>query len=539
MTRGNSLRRGQDQAVHMHLSLLDVFIIILYAVLVLAIGQFFQANRGANQDDRIEEQPKRRRLPWWVVGTSLIAANISAEQIIGMSGSAYAMGLAIATYEWTAALVILIVGKYFLPIFLKNQIDTMPGFLRRRYGSNVQMVMAVFWLLLYIFVNLTAVLWLGAMAVHTVAGLSMTVSLILLGLFAGNYALYVGLRVVPLTSVVQVSMLVLGGLIIVVFALNRIAGGGGIEGLGYGLATLAERLPEHFHMILKPDNPFYKYAPGVAMVAGGMWIVHMCYWGFNQNISQRALETSSLRETQHGMVLAAFLKLLIPVLVVLPGIAAVPLVSHMDRPDEAYPMLMTMLPEGLLGFVFVALVAAIIVSMGSTLSSVATIFSRDVVHCARPQTSVRALTISGWFAAIGALVVAMLAAIPLLQGVDQAFQYIQEYTAFLTPGVLVIFLAGMFWKRATEAGALAAAVGSPLGSLGFKLFRPDIPFLNRVSYIFVICIGLIVVVSMIAGSRGKTSTIEIAGIDYSTSRTYNIAFFLVIAILVALYAIWW
>jgi solute:Na+ symporter, SSS family len=268
-------------------------------------------------------------------------------------------------------------------------------------------------------------------------------------------------------------------------------------------------------------------------------IVHFAYWGFNQYIIQRALTAKSVREAQKGVVLAAFLKLLIPVLVVVPGIAAAVLLPHLSRPDEAYPTLMTLLPSGLLGLVFVALVAAIIASMGSTLSSIATIFSNDVLVTVKDKASKRLQIIAGRFAAIVALVIAMVASSPLLGHFDQAFQYIQEYTGFFTPGIVVIFLLGMFWTRATEAGALVAAVGSVLLSLFYWTFLPAIPFMNRMGYIFLICLGSAVVVSLLQKPRPQKSTIDVAGIDYSTSPSFNIAGLAVISILVALYAIWW
>jgi solute:Na+ symporter, SSS family len=524
----------------MHLSLLDIFVVTMYVALMLAVSQF-----GPSSDDAIVSQgpgyvPRKRAVAWWAIGTSLIAANISAEQIIGMSGSAYAFGLAIATYEWTAALVLVVVGKYFLPIFLKNDVHTMPEFLCRRFGQSIQMVMAALWIVLYVFVNLTASLWLGALAVHTIIpDLSLSASLIVLGLFAGNYALYVGLKEAEFSDVLQVAMLVTGGLLIVYFALERISGGSGAGGLVDGFVRLSERLPDHFHMILKPDNPYYKYAPGLAMVAGGMWVMHFSYWGFNQFISQRALESNSIRQAQRGVVLAAFLKLLIPIFVVLPGIAAVGLVQNLGRPDEAYPELMLMLPSGFKGFVFVALVAAIISSMGSTLSSIAVIFSNDFLKNTRHGADERFRLFAGRFAAIAALVVAMLAAMPILGHFDQAFQYIQEFTGFLTPGVLTIFLVGMFWSRADEAGALAAVVGSVVVSSALRVFLPELPFIDRIGVTFLVCMGLAVVVSLLRPRATVVSTIRTDGIDYSTDATFNIASGVIIAILVALYAIWW
>jgi solute:Na+ symporter, SSS family len=526
------------------LKLLDVAVIVVYAMLVLAMSQFLQRGKRISPDEDQDATPARRALPWWAIGTSLIAANISAEQIIGMSGSAYAFGLAIASYEWLAALALIVVGKFFLPVFLKNQITTMPEFLKRRYGSKTQVTLAMFWIGLYTFVALTAIMWLGATAVSAVTGLSLLMSLILLALVAGNYALYVGLRPAAFTDVLQVAMLVVGGVVICFFALNRISadwgGGGGLQGLYFGFHTLTTQLPGHFHMILSPDNPYYKYMPGITVLVGGMWIVHFAYWGFNQYIVQGALAAKSIRDVQKGVVLAAFLKLLMPLLVVLPGIAAALLLPELGRSDEAYPQLMLkILPQGVLGFVFVALVAAIIASMGSTLSSIATIFTVDVFKVIHKGPSKRLLVIVGRFAAIVALLVAMVTAMPLLGNFDQAFQYIQEFNGFFTPGITVVFILGLFWKRATETGALVAAVGSVTLSTFYRVFLPQIPFMNRMGYVFLICLALAVTVSLSEKSKPQTSTIEVSGINFSTGAAYNIAAFVIIAILAALYAVAW
>jgi SSS family solute:Na+ symporter len=532
----------------MHLSPLDITVVVVYAVFILVLAQLVSREKAGHKKDSQDYFLASRALPWWAIGTSLIAANISAEQIIGMSGSGYALGLGIASYEWMAALTLLIVGKFFLPIFLKNKIYTMPEFLKRRYGPNIQLVMAIFWLILYVFVNLTSILWLGAIAVHTVSGLSLITSLIVLGLFAGNYALYGGLKAVALTDVVQVSMLVLGGLVIVYIALEKVGGGAGLPGLLHGFQVLQARLPEHFHMILKPNNPFYKDLPGISVIIGGLWVANLSYWGFNQYIIQRALAAKSVREAQKGIVLAAFLKLLIPVLVVVPGIAAVVLAPGLTKPDQAYPTLMTLLPHGLLGLVFVALIAAIIASMGSKINSIATIFTIDVFKSIKKDASERLLVIVGRITAITALIIAMVTAQPLLGSFDQAFQYIQDFTGFFTPGIVVIFLLGMFWKRATEAGALTAGVASVGLSYIFYNKWPyipafdalgHIPFLNRMGYVCLICLGLAVIVSLMQKPKPQTSTIDVTNIDYSTTKSFWIASGAVIAILIVLYATWW
>ena len=525
----------------MHLRFLDFVVIIVYAMLVLGAAHLFQRGEPRGDDDT-EDTMVRRALPWWAIGASLIAANISAEQIIGMSGSAYAIGIAIAGYEWLAAVAMVVIGKYLLPVFLKNQITTMPQYLRMRYGAKTQVTMALLWIALYTFVSLTAIMWLGATAVHVVTGLNMTVSVILIGLVAGNYALYVGLKATHFTDVVQVAMLVIGGVVILIFSLQEIAGSvggaGGLHGLLVGFQTMAARMPEHFDMVLDPSNPYYKYLPGLATVFGAMWVIQFSYWGFNQFIVQRALAARSIREVQKGMVFAAYLKLLIPAIVVLPGIAAAYLMHGVTPSDTAYPKLMTMLPPGLLGFAFVAMVAAIIASTGSSLASIARIFTQDVVQVVYPHATRRLLVIVGRFTAIGALIIAMAVASPLLGHTDQAYQYIQEFTGFFTPGVIVVFALGLFWPRTTETGALLAAGGTVVASAFYAIFVPEMPFIIRMGWVFIICIALGIAGSLMTKPNHETS-FDLSGVDYSTTLGYNIASALIALILAGLYwALW-
>jgi solute:Na+ symporter, SSS family len=527
---------GMTQEAFVKLPAFDVAIIAIYAVSIFALAQWVSREKGTHKKDAQDYFLAGRTLPWWAIGTSLIAANISAEQIIGMSGSGYVIGLGIASYEWMAALTLIIVGKYFLPIFLKNGIYTMPEFLERRYSHSVRTVMAIFWLGVYVFVNLTAILWLGATAVHTVTGIDGQIALVALGLFAGAYALYGGLKAVALTDIVQVSLLVLGGLVISYIALNRISGGAGVVA---GFHELTQRFPDRFHMILPKDNPNYKDLPGLSVLLGGMWVMNISYWGFNQYIIQRALAAKNIREAQKGIVLAAFLKLLMPVIIVLPGIAAVALAPNLARPDEAYPHLMAMLPTGLLGLVFAALIAAIVASMGSKINSIATIFTMDVYRPLRPQTSQRNLVLIGRITAAVALTVAILMAKPLLGSFTQAFQYIQEFTGFFTPGICVIFLLGMFWERCTAVGAMAAAIASVLLSGALYLGWPSLPFMDRVGLVFVACFGVAIVLSLLQAPRESARRVDLKQVDYSTSTGFNVAALAVTAILVAFYAAWW
>lgn len=528
------------------LATIDLVVVALYGIAIFALAQWVSREKAGHAKNSADYFLASKALPWWAIGTSLIAANISAEQIVGMSGSGYAVGLAIASYEWLAAATLLIVGKYFLPIFLANRIYTMPQFLEQRYGRLLPVLMALFWLALYIFVNLTSILWLGAIAVNRVAGLDQDWALVLLGLFALFYQLYGGLKAVAFTDVVQVTLLVLGGLVIAYLTLTHVSGGAGPIA---GFQTLMRRVPDHFDMILAADNPFYRDLPGVGVLVGGLWVANLSYWGFNQYIIQRALAARSLAEAQKGVVFAAYLKLLMPVIIVLPGIAAVVLAPGLAKPDQAYPTMMALLPPGLLGLVFAALVAAIIASTASKINSIATIFTLDLYAKARgwrsdaesgaPGRHEAHLVLVGRGVAALAVVVALLAARPLLGGADQAFQFIQEFSGFFTPGITVIFLLGLFWRKASEAGAIAAAVASVLLSYALKLAAPDLPFLNRMALVFLAALALAVIVSLARPAGGATNRVTMAGVSFRTPPAFNIAGLGIVLILIALYAAFW
>ena len=520
----------------MQIETLDLTVFVIYVVALIGIAWWVSREKPGHEKNTNDYFLAGSSLPWWAIGASLIAANISAEQIIGMSGSGYQIGLAIASYEWMAAITLIIVGKYFLPIFLKHKIYTMPQFLEERYDHRVRKVMAIFWLGVYVFVNLTAVLWLGALSINTIAGVDMVWGMIFLGAFSLAYSLYGGLKAVALTDIIQVVLLVFGGLFLSYTALNLISDGNGVI---QGFVTLTNELPGKFDMILSEDNPHYMDLPGLSVLIGGMWIMNLSYWGFNQYIIQRTLAAKSVAEAQKGIAFAAFLKLLMPLIVVLPGIAAVLLVPDLQRPDQAYPSMMNLMPVGLKGIIFAALVAAIVSSLASMTNSVSTIFTMDIYKDKRPNESQHHYVKVGRTVSFTALVIAMVAAKPLLGQFDQAFQYIQEFTGFFTPGIVALFVLGMFWKRTTANGGLVAALGSFLLSLLLRQVWPELPFIDRVGLVFLLCVALAVIVSLLEKKEAHPNAVELSEVSFATSKGFNVATLAVVIILVAFYTTWW
>lgn len=521
------------------LSRLDLFIVLIYAVCLFVAAQLVSSEETGHQKNAKDYFLAGRTLPWWAIGASLIASNISAEQIIGMSGSGYAMGMAIASYEWMAAATLLIVGKFLLPVFLRHEIFTMPQFLEARYDHRVRILMASFWVAVYVFVNLTSVLWLGALAINTVSGLSLELALLFLGVFALSYSFYGGLKAIALTDIVQVILLVSGGLITLFIMLDRVSDGAGALA---GFSRMLEVAPEKFDMILSKDNPYYANLPGISVLVGGMWVMNMSYWGFNQYIIQRALAAKDIGEAQKGIAFAAFLKILMPLIVVVPGVALYALNVDLAVPDQAYPTAMSMLPTGLKGLVFAALLAAIVSSLASMSNSISTLVTLDLLPSLAPSSWSINQVATGRFVALVAMAIAMLSARPLLGNFDQAFQYIQEFTGFFTPGIVAIFLLGMFWPRATATGALVAAGSSVLASLALKLGWPALPFIDRVGLVFLLVLALAVLTSVLSKAPAKSGPEGqsfIVDVDFSTSRDYNIAALGVVLILAVLYGVWW
>ncbi|HSD69917.1 MAG TPA: sodium/sugar symporter [Woeseiaceae bacterium] len=521
----------------MHLELLDLSVVAVYAVVLLILAQWVSREKPGHRKDARDYFLASRDLPWWAIGASLIAANISAEQIIGMSGSAWVMGIAIGVYEWTAAITLIVVAKWLLPVFLKHEIYTMPQFLEERYDHRVRNVMALFWLGIYVFVNLTSILWLGALAVETVAGIDRTYGMLALGSFAAAYSLYGGLKAVALTDIIQVTLLVLGGILIAVISLNEVSAG---QGVIAGFQILLEKTPERFDLVFGADSPHYMSLPGISILVGGMWVMHFSYWGFNQYIIQRALAARNSREAQKGIVFAAFLKIVMPLIIVLPGVAAAVLAPDLEAPDRAYPTIMKLLPPGVLGLVFAALIAAIVSSLASMMNSISTIFTMDLYrHLSGDGKPEKRLVAVGRTASFTAIVIAMTVAEPLLGNFAQAFQYIQEFTGFFTPGVCALFLLGFFWPKTTANAALLTALGSAVFSLSLKLGWPLLPFIDRVGIVFLLCLFVGVTVSWLQGAEEHPNAIAYKEVDTTTTRGFDIAALVIVLMLAALYATWW
>jgi solute:Na+ symporter, SSS family len=542
---------------------LDLAVFVGYCLLIIGMGLFVSREKKGHIKNSQDYFLASKALPWWAVGASLIASNISAEQFIGMSGSGFALGLAISTYEWMAAITLIVVAIFFLPVYIKKGIYTMPGFLLDRYDTRVRTTMAIFWLLLYVFVNLTSVLYLGALSLNTILNVPLVYGIIGLALFAMIYSIYGGLKAVAWTDVVQVFFLIAGGLATTYIALQMVGGGDVWE----GMSLLRKEVPGHFSMILSrgemmiPDGlggerDAYLDLPGISVLVGGMWITNLSYWGFNQYITQRALAAKSLDEAQKGMLFAGFLKLLMPLIVVIPGIAALVIVRNgidvgfvesmkdpitgIIKSDRAYPTLLQLLPVGLKGLAFAALTAAIVSSLASMANSTSTIFTMDIYkkYIGKDASETAQVRVGRLTAVVAFLVAAVVA--PALGQLDQAFQFIQEYTGFISPGVFAIFFFGVFWKKTTSNAALVgAALSIPL-SIVLKIVFPLLPFLDRMGVVFLVLASLMIIISLVEG-KGKDhpKSIEINSQLFKTSSAFKIGAFIITGITAALYIVFW
>ncbi|MGI4737292.1 MAG: sodium/sugar symporter [Janthinobacterium lividum] len=559
------------------LATLDYVVFFVYFLIVAGYGIWIY-NRKTGHDGTAEGDSKdyflaEGSLTWWAIGSSLIASNISAEQFVGMAGSGFKIGLAISAYEWMASVTLIIVATFFIPVYLKNKIFTMPQFLHQRYNGTVAMIMAIFWLALYVVVNLTSILYLGAIAVSSVSGLNLTFCMYALAAAAVVITLG-GMKVIGFTDVIQVFFLILGGLATTYLALNLVSEHFGTTGVISGFNILMGKANEHFHMIVKRDDPNYIDLPGLTVLFGGLWIVNLNYWGCNQYITQRALG-ADLPTARGGLLFAAFLKMLMPVIVVLPGIAAFVLYKENVfgaaefgqgadlNPDRAYPVLLNILPVGLKGLSFAALTAAVVASLAGKANSIATIFTLDVYKkVLNVNASEKKMVAVGKISVVVAMLLGILIAPHL--GIDKkgGFQFIQEYTGFVSPGIFAMFILGFFWKKTTSGAALFATIGGFLFSIVLKFLpgltdlsflapfgfavKPEgssiyeIPFLDRMGIVFVFCIVGMVLISLVQG-HGRTNPkgLEIDSSMFRPNRSFAIGSAIVLVIITSLYTIFW
>ncbi|MEY3955911.1 MAG: hypothetical protein RLZ73_365 [Bacteroidota bacterium] len=551
------------------LQTLDYLVFLFYFVVVAGYGYWIYNKKKSELSDSNDFFLAEGSLTWWAIGASLIASNISAEQFIGMSGNGFRLGLAIATYEWMAAATLLIVAIFFMPIYLKNKIFTMPQFLSQRYSPTVSLIMAVFWLLLYVAVNLTSILYLGALAVTTISGIDFTVCMIGMSVFAVIITLG-GMKVIGFTDVIQVFFLILGGLATTYLALQMVSDHFGGDGVMSGLNHLMTKAPEHFHMILNKDNANYPSLPGLTVLIGGMWIINLNYWGCNQYITQRALG-ADLPTARNGILFAAFLKMLMPIIVVLPGIAAYLL--HKDgmfqqemlkdgviNQDSAYPVLLNLLPAGLKGLSFAALTAAVVASMAGKANSISTIFTLDIYKkYINKEANEKQLVNIGRIAVVAAMVLAI--AIAPFMGIDKkgGFEFIQEYTGYVSPGIFALFIMGFFWKRTTSNAALFAMIGGLAFSIITKYIPAwtgvndcmfytafldgdvyMIPFMDRMGWVFIFCVVSMVIISLAdPESKNNPKGLEIDAKMFKLEPSFIAGTVIVVMGIVALYTYFW
>lgn len=534
---------------------IDFAILGIYALLLIGIGLWVSRTKKGQTKTAEDYFLASKALPWWAIGSSLIAANISAEQFIGMSGSGFAGGLAIASYEFMAALTLIIVGKFFLPVFIKQGIYTIPEFVERRFSTNLKTILAIFWIALFIFVNLTSVLFLGGKAIDTIIGTgdgSIVIPAIIgLALFAAAYSLYGGLSAVAWTDIIQVALLIIGGLITTLIALHYVTPEGGIIN---GISHIADVAGDKFDMILSREHKEYNNLPGIYVLIGGLWVANLYYWGFNQYIIQRTLAAKSLKEAQRGIAFAAFLKMLIPFIVAVPGIIAWVMYSENLHDaqnafqiagssalnnDNAYPWLIgSFIPTGLKGLVLAALAAAIVSSLASMLNSTSTIFTMDIYKpYINKQASQTQLVNIGRITAAVALVIAVLLA-PLLGGIDQMFQYIQEYTGLVSPGILAVFIMGLFWKKSTNKGAIWGVLLSIPIALIFKILPLEMPFMDQMFYTCLITMAIIFMISLnTCPTDDDAKAIILTSDMFKTDKVFNICAYAICILLVIIYTV--
>ena len=570
------------------LQLTDYLVFLFYFLLVSSYGIWIyrrKKNKDASTKDYFLAEGS---LTWWAIGASLIASNISAEQFVGMSGEGYFVGIAVAAYEWIAAIALIIIAIWFIPIYLKNKIYTMPQFLKTRYNETVALIMAIFWLFLYVFVNLTSILYLGAVAINGLAGGEYLHAIMIGLLIFGMIITLGGMKVIGYTDVIQVAVLIIGGLATTYMALTIVSEKFGMgTSMLNGFATLLKEAPDHFHMVFAkpsvhsgilgtPENlAIQKYVvlPGIAMYFAGQWIVNLNYWGCNQYITQRALG-ANLQTARTGILFAGFLKLLMPVIVMLPGIAAYVLHKggHLNDfsggKDGAYSAILAFLPVGLKGLAVAALTAAIVASLAGKANSISTIFTLDIYKkYINKNADEKKMVWTGRLAVVAAMLFALIFTWSDLLGIggEGGFTFIQKYTGFISPGVFAMFILGMFWKRTTGAAALTGLVlGFALAIFfnnyavsifgketwlytAFEYQKMDkgivktvveIPFLINMGWSFFITVATMVLISF-AGPKINPKSFEIDSSMFKLKPSTILLIVITLMLLTALYVRFW
>ncbi|NCI49443.1 sodium/solute symporter [Sediminibacterium roseum] len=558
------------------LATIDIVVFLIYFILISGYGIWIYRRKKKKSENTKDFFLAEGSLTWWAIGASLIASNISAEQFIGMSGEGFFVGTAVAAYEWIAALALIIIAIWFMPIYLKNRIFTMPQFLKERYNETVALIMAVFWLFLYVFVNLTSILYLGAVAINgLVGGEYLHVIMVLLAVFALFITLG-GMKVIGYTDVIQVAVLIIGGLATTYMALTIVSErfGLGKDALA-GFNTLLKEAPDHFHMILEKPGPGasqetinkYLVLPGIAMYFAGQWIVNLNYWGCNQYITQRALG-ANLQTARTGILFAGLLKLMMPVIVMLPGIAAYVLYKNGHLPqlaggskDGAYSAILGFLPAGLKGLSVAALTAAIVASLAGKANSISTIFTLDIYKkYFKPNAEEKKMVWTGRITIFVAMIVGLLFTWNDTLGIggEGGFTFIQKYTGFISPGVFAMFILGMFWKRTTGAAAVAGVIAGFALSVFFNNYAPsvlgnetilytaytngkggyEIPFLINMGWSFFFTLVLMIAISLGGPKVNPKAFIFDKGM-FKVSNSVLVLIVITILLLSALYVRFW
>jgi SSS family solute:Na+ symporter len=556
------------------LSTYDYIVFIVYFIVVAGYGYWIYQKRKKNEHDAKAYFLAEGTLTWWAIGASLIASNISAEQFIGMSGEGFFLGIAVAAYEWIAAVALIIIAIWFIPVYLKNHIYTMPQFLKTRYNETVALIMAVFWLFLYVFVNLTSILYLGAVAINGLAG-GDYLHIIMVGLAV--FALVIslgGMKVVAYTDVIQVAVLIIGGLVTSYIALSQVGKFFGEDSAIAGFSRLLSEAPEHFKMIIpRPDenssqNDINKYItfPGILSYLAGIWIINLNYWGCNQYITQRALG-ADLKTARTGILFAGFLKLLMPLIVMLPGIAAYVLhkngqLEHLKGgKDGAYSAMLTFLPDGLKGLAVAALTAAIVASLAGKVNSISTIYTLDIhKKYFQKEADERSQVYVGRIAVFAAMILAVAFTWSDVLGIggEGGFTFIQKYTGFISPGVFAMFILGMFWKRTTGTAAVVGVIAGFLLSVLFNEYAPqlfgndtflytaypngkgafEIPFHICMGLAFFFTMALMIGISM-AGPKINPKAFELDKSMFKLSPSTTVMVVITLMIIIALYVRFW